>query len=87
MASFIGTIPDSESGSGARVAIFTLGSKLRLVRGFTADSADLLASLIDPKSGTEAKFHPQLAGGTPFAVLMLAKGGLLFSLSHSRGGA
>jgi VWFA-related protein len=47
--------------TGARVAIFTLGSKLRIVRGFTADSAELLASLTDPKSGTEAKFESQLA--------------------------
>jgi VWFA-related protein len=47
--------------TGARVAIFTLGSKLRMVRGFTADSAELLASLTDPKSGTEAKFEPQMA--------------------------
>ena len=47
--------------TGARVAIFTLGSKLRMVRGFTADSAGLLRALTDPKSGTEAKFESQLA--------------------------
>jgi VWFA-related protein len=47
--------------TGARVAIFTLGSKLRMARGFTADSAELLASLTAPKSGTEAKFESQLA--------------------------
>src|ERR1700730_10329567 len=47
--------------TGARVAIFTLGSKLRMVRGFTADSAGLLMALTDPKSGTEAKFGSQLA--------------------------
>jgi VWFA-related protein len=47
--------------TGARVAIFTLGSKLRMVRGFTADSAGLLMALTDPKSGTEAKFQSQLA--------------------------
>jgi VWFA-related protein len=46
---------------GARVAIFTLGSKLRMVRGFTADSASLLTAVMDPKSGTEAKFQSQLA--------------------------
>src|SRR5580693_7522121 len=45
--------------TGARLAIFTLGSKLRMVRGFTADSAELLASLTEP--GTEAKFEPQMA--------------------------
>jgi VWFA-related protein len=47
--------------TGARVAIFTLASKLRMVRGFTTDSAGLLMALTDPKSGTEAKFGSQLA--------------------------
>ena len=47
--------------TGARIAIFTLGSKLRMVQGFTADSAGLLTALMDPKSGTEAKFQSQLA--------------------------
>jgi VWFA-related protein len=47
--------------TGAGIAIFTLGSKLRMVRGFTADSAGLLTALTDPKSGTEAKFESQLA--------------------------
>ena len=47
--------------TGARVAIFTLGQKLRMVRGFTADSSDSLKALMDPSSGTEAKFEPQLA--------------------------
>jgi len=47
--------------TGARVAIFTLGQKLRMVRGFTANSSANLKALIDPKSGTEAKFEPPLA--------------------------
>ena len=47
--------------SGARIAIFTLGSSLRMVRGFTPDSAASLAALTDPKSGFEAKFQSQLA--------------------------
>jgi VWFA-related protein len=47
--------------TGARLAIFTLGQKLRMVRGFTADSSASLKALIDPKSGTEAKFEPQMA--------------------------
>jgi VWFA-related protein len=47
--------------TGARVAIFTLGQKLGMVRGFTADSSESLKALIDPKAGTEAKFEPQLA--------------------------
>lgn len=47
--------------SGARIAIFTLGSTLRMVRGFTPDSAASLAALTDPKSGFEVKFESQLA--------------------------
>lgn len=47
--------------TGARIAIFTLGSKLRMVRGFTDDSAKLQVALMDPKSGTAAKFENQLA--------------------------
>jgi VWFA-related protein len=46
--------------SGARIAIFTLGSTLRMVRGFTPDSAASLAALTDPKSGFE-EFESQLA--------------------------
>lgn len=47
--------------SGTRIAIFTLGSKLRMVRGFTPDSAGLSAALTDPKSGFQVKFESQLA--------------------------
>jgi VWFA-related protein len=47
--------------TGARIAIFTLGSKLRMVRGFTDDSAKLEVALMNPKSGTAAKFENQLA--------------------------
>ena len=36
---------------GMRAAIFTLGSKLRMVQGFTTDSAALHAALNDPKYG------------------------------------
>lgn len=46
---------------GARLAIFTLGQRLRMVRGFTADPTASLKALLDPKSGTEAKFEPQMA--------------------------
>src|SRR5438874_1729359 len=42
--------------TGARVAIFTLGQKLRMVRGFTADSSESLKALVDSTSGTEARF-------------------------------
>ena len=52
------------SPTGARLAIFTLGQQLRMIRGFTADSAKSLEAVEDPKSHTEAKFEPQLA--TPF---------------------
>ncbi|HUE42212.1 MAG TPA: VWA domain-containing protein [Candidatus Sulfotelmatobacter sp.] len=47
--------------NGARLAIFTLGQQLRMIRGFTADSAKSLDAMEDPKSHTEAKFEPQLA--------------------------
>lgn len=47
--------------TGARLAIFTLGQKFRMVRGFTAESSANLKALLDPKSGTEAKFEPQMA--------------------------
>lgn len=44
---YLKTIPP-----GARVAIFTLSSHLRLVQGFTADTSRLLAVLNDPKLAT-----------------------------------
>jgi VWFA-related protein len=47
--------------NGARLAIFTLGQELRMIRGFTEDSSKLLAPIGDPKSHTEAKYEPQLA--------------------------
>jgi VWFA-related protein len=47
--------------TGARLAIFTLGQTLHMVRGFTADSHASLDALLDSKSGTEAKFEPQTA--------------------------
>jgi VWFA-related protein len=36
---------------GTKIAIFVLGSKLRLLHGFTSDGAALRAALIDPKNG------------------------------------
>jgi VWFA-related protein len=50
--------------AGVRLAIFTLGSRLRMVRGFTGDSSGLLVALSDPKSGTDPKVMRELA--TPF---------------------
>ena len=44
---YLKTIP-----AGARVAIFTLSSRLRMVQGFTTDSSQLLAVLNEPKLGT-----------------------------------
>ena len=58
--------------SGARIAIFTLGAKLRMVRGFTPDSAGLLTALTDPKAGFEAKFESQLASPSRKASEQLA---------------
>jgi VWFA-related protein len=49
------------SPNGARLAIFTLGQQLRMIRGFTTDSAKTLQALNDPNSHTEAKFESQLA--------------------------
>jgi VWFA-related protein len=49
------------SPHGARLAIFTLGQQLRMIRGFTADSAKSLEAIDDPNSHTEAKFEPQMA--------------------------
>jgi VWFA-related protein len=61
--------------TGARVAIFTLGSKLRMVQGFTADSAGLLTALMDPKSGTQAKFESQLASpGRKYSEQLMCMG-------------
>jgi len=52
------------SPHGARLAIFTLGQQLRMIRGFTPDSAKTLEAMEDPNSHTEAKFERQMA--TPF---------------------
>ncbi len=49
------------SPNGARLAIFTLGQQLQMIRGFTADPSKSLAAMEDPKSHTEAKFEPQMA--------------------------
>jgi hypothetical protein len=61
---------------GARVAIFNLGQKLRMVRGFTADSSESLKALIDPKAGTETNFEPQLASPSRKVSEQLACGGV-----------
>ena len=47
--------------NGSRQAIFALGQELRMIRGFTVDSAKSLAAVDDPKSHTEAKYEYQLA--------------------------
>jgi VWFA-related protein len=49
------------SPNGARFAIFTLGSRLRMVRGFTEDSSALLAALSDPASGTQPRVMKELS--------------------------
>jgi VWFA-related protein len=43
---------------GVRVAIFTLGSKLRFVQGFTTDTSVLLAALNDKKNGSMPQADP-----------------------------
>jgi VWFA-related protein len=62
--------------TGARLAIFTLGQKFRMVRGFTPDSSANLKALLDPKSGTEAKFEAQMASGSRMASENLMCGGI-----------
>lgn len=62
--------------TGARLAIFTLGQKFRMVRGFTPDSSANLKALLDPKSETEAKFEPQMASGSRMASENLVCAGI-----------
>jgi len=62
--------------TGARLAIFTLGQNIRMVRGFTAESSASLKALIDPKSGTEPKFEPQMASPSRIASENLACDGI-----------
>lgn len=40
---------------GTRAAIFTLGSKLRFIQGFTADTSRLLAAMNESKAGTPGR--------------------------------
>lgn len=47
--------------TGARLAIFTLGQRLHIVRAFTDDYEALLTSLTDRKTGVDPKFQSQLA--------------------------
>jgi VWFA-related protein len=49
------------SPNGARFAVFTLGSRLRMVRGFTDDSSTLLAALSDRAAGTQPKVTKELS--------------------------
>ena len=53
LISYLKTMPP-----GAPMAIFALESKLRLVQGFTSDSATLLAALEDKKTGVLATTTP-----------------------------
>lgn len=52
MVSYLKTLPP-----GQEIAIFTLGSKLRLIQGFTADTGKLLAALADKKSAPSASLR------------------------------
>ena len=47
-----------------------------MVLGFTVDSSASLNALIDPKSGTEAKFEPQMASPSRIASENLACDGI-----------
>ena len=45
---------------GRRMAIFSLGSQLRMVRGFTTDLSVLIAAANDPKSAAKGQVSPLL---------------------------
>ena len=63
--------------TGARLAIFTLGQGLHIVRGFTDDYAALLTSLTDRKSGADPKFESQLASPSRKVTELSACSGIL----------
>ncbi len=52
MVSYLKTLPP-----GMEIAIFTLGSKLRLVQGFTEDTGKLLAALANKKAAAPASLR------------------------------
>jgi VWFA-related protein len=52
---YLKTIPP-----GTRLAIFTLGSRLHMVQGFTSNSASLVATLNDKNAGTDPRKSPLL---------------------------
>ena len=52
MVRYLKTLP-----SGQEIAIFTLGSKLRLIQGFTADTGKLLAMLAEKKTASPASLR------------------------------
>jgi VWFA-related protein len=52
MIRYLKTLPP-----GQEIAIFTLGSKLRLIQGFTADTGKLLAALADKKAAAPASLR------------------------------
>ncbi|HVN93475.1 MAG TPA: VWA domain-containing protein [Terracidiphilus sp.] len=52
MIRFLKTMP-----AGEDIAIFTLGAKLRLIQGFTQDTAKLLATLAEKKSAAPASLR------------------------------
>ncbi len=52
MIRFLKTLP-----AGQDIAIFTLGAKLRLIQGFTSDTAKLLAILAEKKSAAPASLR------------------------------
>ncbi|MGB8474369.1 MAG: VWA domain-containing protein [Candidatus Acidiferrum sp.] len=56
---YLGTVPP-----GTRLAIFELGTELRIVQGFTTESSLLLAALQDKKAGAKPKSVGLLASET-----------------------
>ena len=54
MIRYLKTLP-----SGRRIAVFTLGSRLRLLRGFTSDSESLLVALNSKEANPQEPLVPQ----------------------------
>jgi VWFA-related protein len=46
--------------AGTRMAIFTLGTRLHLVQGFTSDTSGMMAAIDNDKEGTKAQTSPLL---------------------------
>src|SRR5271167_2978567 len=64
---------------GARIAIFALGSQLRIVRGFTTDFSGLSAALDDKNLGV----NPQVSGLLPTQSQQFSQDLVVHQMRHS----